>query len=151
MPRDHVYKLFKDAKLKPNLLPRAENAPNEEGWAVCETNDPSSPACDIEGSVLFRNNVLIQASVRWGPKAESASAVVDALIGAAHDFSKQGLSHCDIGTDNQDKPDFFVRRMQIRCGGHHAISAFVWQHPDGLRSAEVQEIISEKEISIDLK
>ena len=91
---------------------------------------------------------MIMASVRWGSRAKTAPSVVDALIGAVHDLTQHGLTHCDIGTDNQEQPSFTVRRMQIRCADHYSISISVPQFSDRPQTADVEETISAKPLPL---
>lgn len=150
MSRDRVYRLFKDAHLQPQPAHQLAPGPNEEGWVICQSYQDSedSPNCDIDGEVLFRDNIVIMASVRWEPKAESAASVVDAFIGATGDLTKRGLTHCEIGTDHQEQPSFTMRRMQIRCADHYSISISVSQLQNRSQAAYVDETISEKPLPL---
>ena len=151
MARDRVLQLFKDAHIQPNVTPELQTGPQIEAWVICETPDSDSKTCDTDGSVIFNKGVLIHASIRWRPRATSGADIAEAFIGAAHDLTSRGLTHCEMGTGNQDNPAFSLRQMTIRCDQHYSAKLVVWRNTEGLPTAQVEEIISEKVFPIESK
>jgi len=151
MSRRDVIQLFKKAGLQPTVVPQLAKSPTEEHWTICESSNPNAANCTIEGSVIFEHGILVLASVRWGAGADSGSAVAGALVGALHHLAQSRDARCEVGTDTQDDPSFRIRRARIRCGDHHTVSVFVTQDADGTQSGQVQEIISEKVLTLESK
>jgi len=143
MSRDHVYQLFKAANLHPQVTHFPNDAPNIESWTICEDGENNND-CDTEGQATFRDGRLILAVVRWAPKARTAADVADALVGAVRDFSKRGLTHCDLDTPDDTKPNYSYKELRMTCAGHSSVELLIWKSTSEPTRVQVQQSISEK-------